>query len=143
MSAEVYPDLPRAAVGVVVVRGDEVLLVRRKRGPSEGLWAVPGGSVELGETLATAAEREVLEETGIVVRAGRPVHAFDAIERDDEGRVRFHYLVVDVAAEWISGEPRAGDDASAAQWFRLADLPCAGVSDETRRLVGRLLGEES
>jgi ADP-ribose pyrophosphatase len=122
----------------VVFRGDEVLLVLRGRAPSRGVWAVPGGSVRLGETLREAAEREVLEETGVVVRARDVVHAFDVIERDTDGALRHHYIVVDVTADWIAGEPRAGDDALDARWHDVARLAALEVSAETLRLVERL-----
>ena len=131
-------DAPRAAVGVLVLRGDEVLLVVRRNAPAKGLWAVPGGSIALGESLAEAAEREVREETGVEVRAGKVVHAFDVVERDAAGAVLHHYVVVDVVAEWISGEPRAGDDALDARWHRVADVGGLAISRETLRLIERV-----
>jgi ADP-ribose pyrophosphatase len=137
-AAKTYPTAPRAAVGAVVVRGEEVLLVRRRDPPNAGQWAVPGGSVRLGETLQAAAEREVFEETGVRVRAGLPVFAFDAIERDPAGRVRYHYVVVDLLAEPLAGQPSAGDDALDARWFRLDALPGADVNATTRALLKRL-----
>ncbi|MBN2688089.1 MAG: NUDIX hydrolase, partial [Deltaproteobacteria bacterium] len=97
MSKKDYPDRPRVGVGAVVIKERKVLLVRRGIPPSEGLWAIPGGHVELGETLQETAEREILEETGIVISAGEPIHTFDLIERDESERIRFHYIVVDVA----------------------------------------------
>jgi 8-oxo-dGTP diphosphatase len=136
---EEHSQAPIAAVGVVVFRDDCVLLVRRAKEPSRGLWAVPGGSVRRGETLAAAAEREVKEETGIVVRASNPVHAFDAIVADDDGTVLHHYVVVDVIAHYVSGEPRAGDDADGAAWVAIDGLGSYSVSDETVRLVRRLV----
>ena len=130
-----YPDAPRPAVGAVVFNGDAVLLVRRGNSPSRGLWAIPGGSVHLGETLQAAAEREILEETGVVIRAGDPVLVFEAIQKDYRGAVEYHYVIVDLAAEYVSGVPRAGDDAADARWIgedALARLP---VNPATRRLL--------
>ena len=99
MVNRVYPDAPRVAVGAVILHQDKVLLVLRGQAPAKGLWAIPGGSVELGETLQVAAEREVMEETGLKVQAGKVIHTFDAIQRDDSGRVKYHYVIVDLLAE--------------------------------------------
>ena len=79
-----------------------MLLVKRGNPPAKGVWAIPGGGVELGETLEKAAEREVLEETGIVIKAGKPIFSFESIHRDDKDRVRFHYYIVDLTASYIS-----------------------------------------
>ena len=138
MAARESLTAPRAAVGVLVLRGDEVLLVLRANAPSKGLWAVPGGSIALGESLQQAAEREVREETGVEVRAGEVVHAFDVVERDTAGRVIHHYVVVDVLAQWIAGEPRAGDDALDARWHRMADIRELPISGETLALIERV-----
>jgi len=129
---------PIPAVGVVVFHDDRVLLVRRGRAPSRGLWAVPGGAVELGETLREAAEREVREETGVIVKARDFVHAFDAITRRADGEVEHHYVVVDLLADYVGGEPTAGDDALEAAWIRVDEVDALPVSEETARLVRRL-----
>ena len=81
------------------------------------MWSIPGGRIRLGETLQAAAEREILEETGVVIRANRPVLAFDVIQKDDRGVVKYHYVIVDLTADYVSGEPRAGDDAADARWI--------------------------
>lgn len=125
--ARLYPDTPLVAVGVVVIHEGKVLLVRRGNAPSKGLWAVPGGRVELGETLMDAAAREVLEETGIVVSDAEVLWGFDKIERDEEGAVRHHYVVVDLQARYVSGRAEAGDDASDVGWFTAQEL--AGLSE--------------
>lgn len=130
-----YPRQPCVAVGAVVFHHDRVLLVRRGRSPAENIWAIPGGKVRLGESLQQAAEREILEETGIRIRAGAPVYAFDYRERDRSGRIRFHYVIVDLAAEYLEGEILPGDDALEAGWIdadRLKDLP---LSNQTRQLL--------
>ncbi len=130
-----YPERPRVAVGAVVFKDDRVLLVERGKPPSAGAWAIPGGSVQLGETLRQAAEREVLEETGVVIRAGEPVLTFETIEKDAGGRVRFHYVIVDLAAEHLGGEPRASSDAAAACWVSADELPQLNVNRKTRELL--------
>lgn len=133
-----YPDLPRLAVGGVVIRGQRVLLVRRGKAPSRGQWAIPGGRVELGETLQKAVEREVLEETGVRVQAGEICHVFDVVRRDDAGRVRFHYVIVDLMAEYVSGEPQAADDASEAGWLAPDELRDLTVNRNTRELLKKI-----
>jgi ADP-ribose pyrophosphatase len=133
-----YPVRPALAVGAVVFKDDRVLLVKRGNPPAQGVWAIPGGSVELGETLKTAAEREVLEETGIVIKAGEPVFSFESIHRDDEDRVRFHYYIVDLAARYISGEPTAGDDALDVGWISRQGLGRLNVNPSTLKLLDRI-----
>lgn len=143
MSTHEYPDSPQIAVGTIVIKDSEVLLVRRKQPPGMGLWAIPGGRVELGETLQEAAEREVGEETGVTVRAGHPVYTFDLIERDDAGRIRYHYIIVDLMADYVAGNPNPSDDASEARWVtseELDDLPASHTTKEVLRktaLFGR------
>ncbi len=94
----------------------EVLLVRRRSEPMAGTWSLPGGAIELGETTREACAREVLEETGLTVRTLAEVESFDIILRDGSGRVQFHYLIVDILCHVVSGELRAGEDASEAVW---------------------------
>ena len=130
-----YPSTPRVAVGAVVFKNNRVLLVRRGQPPSEDLWAIPGGSVEIGETLQEAAEREILEETGITIRAGEPVYTFDAIVRDDNGRIRFHYVIVDLIGDYAGGEPNAGDDAIEARWVAAQEMKELQVSPPTLKLL--------
>ena len=130
-----YPDQPQVGVGAVVFKEDRVLLVLRGRPPAEGVWAIPGGRLRLGETLQAAAEREIEEETSIIIRAGEPVFAFDAIVRDPDGGVRFHYVIVDLAAEYLEGEPAAGDDALSARWVSASEIASLDVNPATRNLL--------
>ena len=135
--AERYPDGPRVAVGAVVFKDDAVLLVRRGKAPNDGLWAIPGGSVKLGETLQQAAEREILEETGIRVRAGLPIYIFDVVDRDVDGRIRYHYVIADLVAEYVEGSPQANDDALEARWVMPDELQTLPVSETTAELLQR------
>jgi len=132
--------LPKLAVGAVVYHDGGVLLVRRGKPPRVGKWALPGGSVEPGETLKQAVEREIHEETGVLVRAGEVVHVFEYIERDAADSLRFHYVIVDLMADYLQGEPQAADDASDARWFRVADLSEYDVDRETLYLLQEKLG---
>jgi ADP-ribose pyrophosphatase len=135
-----YPGKPRVAVGAVVFKEESVLLVRRGQPPAEDLWAIPGGSVEIGETLQEAAEREILEETGIQIRALKPIYTFDVIDRDTAGKVRFHYVIVDLAADYIMGEPAAGDDALEARWVSAREINDLEVSVTTLKLLKTMYG---
>ncbi len=133
-----YPDVPRLAVGGVVIEGDRVLLVRRGKPPAFGEWAIPGGSVELGETLPQAVEREIREETGLIVKAGEICHTFEAVKRDDDGRVRFHYVIIDLTAEYLSGEPIPASDVTEAAWLTSEDLADRPVNATTIELLKKL-----
>ena len=135
-----YPGHPRVAVGAVVFKDGCVLLVRRGQPPAEDLWAIPGGSVEIGETLQEAAEREIREETGIQIRALKPIHTFDVIDRDAAEKVRFHYVIVDLAADYVSGEPSPGDDAVEARWVPDREIKSLEVSAATSKLLKTKFG---
>lgn len=135
MSLTTPAPTPRVGVGAVVFKDARVLLVKRGTPPSDGLWAIPGGRLELGETLQQAAEREILEETGVVIRAGNPVFTFDVIERNAAGEIRFHYVIVDLGAEYISGEPAPNDDALEARWISEDELSTLDVSDKTLEML--------
>jgi ADP-ribose pyrophosphatase len=133
-----YPDQPRLAVGGVVIKDDKVLLVRRGKPPAYGEWAIPGGSVDLGETLKQGVERELREETGIVVTAGEICHVFDAVKRDDEGRVQFHYVIIDLMADYVSGEPVPASDATEAAWLSFEELDNRSINASTLQLLRKM-----
>lgn len=143
MVSKIYPDAPRVAVGAVVTHQDKVLLVLRGQAPAKDMWAIPGGSVHLGETLQEAAEREVLEETGLHIKVGELVYTFDAIVRDAEGRVQYHYVILDFKAEALDPtRPLVpADDVYDAAWFSLADLerPDLAMSEATRTLLKQMM----
>lgn len=130
-----YPERPFCGVGVVVWRGDQVLLVRRARAPRKGDWSIPGGLQELGETAADAAVREVREETGLVVRLTDHLGVVDSVGHDGSGRVEYHYTLIEFAAEWVSGEPVGQDDVDAAIWVSIGDLDRYALWNETRRMI--------
>ena len=132
-----YPDRPVVGVGAVVWRGDEILLVRRANPPRQGQWSLPGGGQELGETVREAARREVLEETGIDVEVAAVIDVVDSVERDEDGRILYHFTLVDVLATWVSGDPEAAADAAEAAWVRAAKLPGLGLAEDTARMIER------
>jgi 8-oxo-dGTP diphosphatase len=111
-----YPPHPVVAVGAIVTKAGKVLLVRRKREPSRGLWSLPGGAVKLGEGLREAVAREVKEECGIEVTVKEVVEVLDRIFADRNGRVRYHYVIIDFLASWRRGRLKAASDISEAAW---------------------------
>jgi ADP-ribose pyrophosphatase len=117
-----YPEAPAVGVGAVIVKDGQVLLVRRAHPPNQGQWSIPGGLVELGETLAQAAAREAHEECQVEIEIGRVLSTVDLIERDGEGRIRYHYVLIDLAARYIAGEPRPGTDALEVRWATQGEL---------------------
>jgi 8-oxo-dGTP diphosphatase len=135
-----YPDLPRVAVGAVVFKDNKVLLIRRAKPPAKGLWAIPGGSVNLGETLQQAAERETLEETNLMIQATKPVFSFEVIEKDDNNQVRFHYVIIDLIADYISGNPIPGDDADEVRWVSSRELKNLDINPRTLKVLNSLFG---
>jgi 8-oxo-dGTP diphosphatase len=139
-TAGLYPDCPIVAVGAVVFNRNRVLLVRRGQPPSHDLWAIPGGKVRLGETLQAAAEREILEETGLTVHARQPIYTFDLIEQDAQGRIRFHYVIVDLIADYVAGTISAGDDAREVRWIGPDEIRQLEVSSQTIELLQRKYG---
>jgi 8-oxo-dGTP diphosphatase len=121
-AARRYPERPIVAVLAVVLRGEHALIVQRAQQPNAGRWGFPGGVLELGETVAQGAMRELFEETGIVAEPAGVLNVHDAISRDDDGRVQFHYILIAVRGVWRSGEGIAGDDAAAVAWASRADI---------------------
>ena len=129
---------PSIGVGAVVLRkgpqGAEVLLIRRAKPPRAGEWSIPGGRQEWGETVRETAAREILEETGVTVSGLRLVDVVDGIISEN-GAVAGHWTLVDFRADWLAGEPRAGDDASEAKWVPVSDLDRYGLWRETQRII--------
>jgi ADP-ribose pyrophosphatase len=122
--------------GAVIIHGERVLLVQRGKPPFQGMWCIPGGKVRYGETLQQAAEREVLEETGVIIRAGEPVYAFDIIDTSNTGQP-YHYIVIDLQADYVSGDPQPRDDAQNAAWFGKDQIDQDNVQELTRNFLKR------
>ncbi len=117
-----YPARPLVGVGVVIWRGDKLLLVERKNPPRAGEWGLPGGAQKLGETIMSAAVREAREETGLEIAPLGVITAIDALVRDKKGEIEFHYTIVEVAAESREGKAVAGGDAKNVRWATLDEV---------------------
>ncbi|MEL6258892.1 MAG: NUDIX hydrolase [Pseudomonadota bacterium] len=137
MSGSTLTTRPIPAVGIVCLRGDDVLLVKRAKAPRKGEWSLPGGRIELGEGARDAGLRELAEETNVCAEITGLVDVVDAIFRsgDNPDDVHTHYVLIDFAARWTSGTPRAGDDAAEARFFAPSEVPALGLWDETVRVI--------
>lgn len=143
-SSREYPERPIPGVGAVVLRttegGAEVLLVRRGTEPMAGSWTLPGGGIEVGETITEACARELLEETGLSVEPLGEVETFDIIHRDAEGRVQYHYVIVDLLCRVAGGEIRAGSDATEVVWAEVEAILERGdfaLNSRACKVIGR------
>ena len=134
-----YPDRPFTAVGAVVVKDGQVLLIRRGKAPSYGIWSIPGGAVHLGESLRVAARREIREECSIEIDLTDVLEAVDRITRDAEGRVQYHYVVIDYLARWASGDLTACSDCLEARWVPPSDLSLFQMTSGTADVIRKLL----
>ena len=139
-----YPERPLIGAGVVVLdpAGERVLLIRRARPPRAGQWSIPGGLVELGETVEAAARREVREETGLALATLRLLDIVDIIERDQDRRVRLHYSLIDFAGHVLAMAPATlavNDEVLEARWFAPEEIGTLGLWSETARVIGMAL----
>jgi 8-oxo-dGTP diphosphatase len=142
MSRE-YPDKPLVGVGAVIVDGNRVLLIRRGQPPLLGEWSLPGGALECGETLREAAIREAREETGLVVEVVDMLGVYERVMRSDDGRVRYHYVLIDFLCRPEAGEVKAGSDAAAVEWFTGEELPSLSLADDTSDVILKGLAKNS
>jgi 8-oxo-dGTP diphosphatase len=135
--AREYPAHPVVGVGAVVVRDGRALIVRRAHEPRKGEWSLPGGLLDLGESLAEAARREVKEETGLAVRLGPIIETFDRVHRDAAGRIRYHFVIVDFVCWPDDGEAIAGSDAEAVAWVTAGEIDAYGVNAHAKEVILR------
>jgi mutator protein MutT len=134
-----FPDRPIVSVGAVVVDGDQVLLVKRAHEPLKGAWSLPGGVVELGETLLEALAREVGEETGLDVAIGPVVEVLDRVQRAPDGRVEYHFVIIDYLCRPRGGALACATDAADARWVAAADLARFDVTQKATEVIHRAL----
>jgi ADP-ribose pyrophosphatase YjhB (NUDIX family) len=130
-----YPDQPLVGVGAIIIEGDRVVLVKRGHPPLAGEWSIPGGVLEMGETLRQAAAREALEETGLTVEVGELLGVYDRILQDEEGRTRYHYVLIDFVCRRIGGEPEAAGDAADARWFTRGEASKLSLAKDTAEVI--------
>jgi mutator protein MutT len=132
-----YPERPIVGVGAVIVDDGKVVLVRRRHEPLKGHWSLPGGTVEVGETLEAALAREMLEETGLTVDVGPVIEVFDRITRDDQRRVRYHFVLIDYLCWPAGGRLRAGSDVDEAIWADPAALAEYALTEKATGVIER------
>ncbi len=135
MSTRVYPAKPLVGVGATVFRNDQVLLIRRGNPPLYGDWSLPGGRVKEDEDLKKALRREVREECSIDIKVGDLITEFEYIERDEEERVKYHYVVFDFKARYVSGKLVRASDALEVRWVPLEQLKEFDLTDKVREVI--------
>jgi ADP-ribose pyrophosphatase YjhB (NUDIX family) len=134
-----YPQAPVASVGAIIIRHDKILLVKRGRQPSKGLWSIPGGAIELGESARNALKREVKEECGIDIRVGPIFDIVDKVTRDRKGRIVYHYIIIDFIAKYVKGSLKAATDITDVSWFSPREMAKLAMPARTRQVVLKVL----
>ncbi|MCF8474121.1 MAG: NUDIX hydrolase [Emcibacter sp.] len=134
-----YPTRPYIGVGVVVIKEDSVLLIKRSKPPKPDSWSIPGGMQEIGETVIEAACREVMEETAITIQNLSFLDIIDYIDQDENNAIRHHYTLVDYGAYYHSGTLNAGDDARDAKWVPIDKLCDYNLWIETEKIIHKAL----
>ena len=134
-----YPDGPVVAVGGIVVKDGRVLLIRRGKEPSYGLWSIPGGAVNLGEELREATRREVREECGIEIDVTGMIEVLDRVVPDSDGRIQYHYVLIDYLARWASGDPAPSSDVLEVRWVAPDDLSQYEMTRGTADVIRKML----
>ena len=134
-----YPDRPFVGVGAVIVHDERVVLIKRRHEPLAGQWSLPGGAVEVGETLESCVAREMLEETGLEIEVGPVIEVFDRITKDDDGRVRYHYVLVDYLCWVTGGTLQAGSDVDDAVLVPPSEFPAYQLTAKATEVIARAL----
>ena len=130
-----YPERPLVGVGGVVIRDERTLLIRRGSAPLEGEWSIPGGILELGETILEGVRRELLEETAIEVRVLDLIEVFERVTRDEAGKLKYHFVILDYLCEAVRGEAQAGSDVTDVAWARESELSKYSLTPTATRVI--------
>ena len=138
--AREYPEHPVVGVGAVVVRNGRALVVKRAHEPRKGEWSLPGGLLELGESLQDAVRREIKEETGLDIDVGPIIETFDRVHRDDYGRIRYHFVSVEFVCWASGGDAVAGSDADEVAWVTAGEIDHYGINAHAKAVIVKGLG---
>ena len=130
-----YPDSPLVGLGAVIIEDGRVLLVKRGHPPLAGEWSIPGGVLELGETLREAAVREAREETSLIVESADLLGVYDRVLRDDAGRTLYHFVLIDFLCRPVEGKAKAADDADEVRWFTREEAGKLGLPEDTAEVI--------
>jgi 8-oxo-dGTP diphosphatase len=130
-----YPERPMVGVGGVVIRDQRALLIRRGSAPLEGEWSIPGGMLEIGETILEGVQRELLEETAIEVRVLDLIEVFERLTRDEAGKLKYHFVILDYLCEAVRGEARAGSDVTDVAWAGESELSEYSLTQTATRVI--------
>jgi mutator protein MutT len=130
-----YPDTPLVGIGAIIIENERVVLVKRGHAPLQGKWSIPGGVLEVGETLRKAVVREVREETALTIEPGELLGVFERVIPDEQGKMKYHYVLIDFLCRRSTGELKAGDDAAEVGWFRKDQLSGLELARETEEVI--------
>jgi len=130
-----FPSSPLVGVGAIIIENARVVLVKRAHPPLQAEWSIPGGVLEVGELVGEAAIREAREETGLIVEPGELLGVFDRVLRHADGRVQYHYVLIDFLCRPVGGELHAASDAAEVRWFTREQLPALGLAGDTLEVI--------
>ena len=136
-----FPETPLVGVGAIIIEDSRVLLVKRAHPPLQARWSIPGGVLEIGERVREAAIREAREETGLIVEPAELLGVYDRVLRHADGRVQYHYVLIDFLCRLTGGELRAASDAAEVRWFTPEELPALHLAEDTQDVIRK--GRES
>lgn len=134
-----YPQYPMIGVAALILKEGRMLLIKRSQEPSKGMWSIPGGRLELGETVSEAVKREVLEECGVQIEIVRFLDVIDRILHDNDGKIHYHFVLIDMLANYISGEPKAQSDAEECRWITPSELTKLDMNPQLRAVIMRAI----